>query len=108
MGIPYRYRRITHTPFPMPVCYSASLNLVTPNELRGASIAFSSATAGLTGLAGGPLLVAVISDNFLDGPSSIGAAMAVLIAAFCPLASVLLGLGCRAMREAAVDAEHLD
>lgn len=90
----------------LPTCYSSALNLVTPNELRGAGIAFFSATAGLIGMAVGPFLIAFISDRFLDGPSSIGMAIAIMMAIFCPLAAAILGLGCRAMREVAAVAEQ--
>ena len=92
----------------LPACYVTSLNLVTPNELRGAGIAFFSATAGLVGIAGGPLLVALISDHLLDGPSSIGMAMAIMMIIFCPLAAVLLRLGCRPMRKAMIEAEQYE
>lgn len=90
---------------PLPACYAASLNLVTPNELRGTGIAFFAATAGLIGLGAGPILIASISDHLLGGPSEIGRGMAVTIAVFCPLAAALLALGCSAMREAVLEAE---
>ena len=92
---------------PLPACYATSLNLVTPNELRGAGIAFFAATAGLIGMACGPLIVALISDLFLAGPSSIGHAMAIMIAVFCPLAAGILAYGCGAMREAVLEAESV-
>jgi hypothetical protein len=90
---------------PLPACYAASLNLVTPNELRGTGIAFFAATAGLIGLGAGPILIASISEHLLGGPSQIGLGMAVTIAVFCPLAAAVLALGCGAMREAVLEAE---
>ncbi|MFV8816729.1 MFS transporter [Haliea sp. E17] len=86
---------------PLPAVYTASLNLVTPGELRGAGIAFFAATAGLIGLGGGPLLIAFVSDHLLLGPPNIGQGMAVVTAVLCPISAVLLGLGCKHMREAA-------
>ncbi len=87
---------------PLPALYTASLNLVTPGELRGAGIAFFAATAGLVGLGGGPLLVAFASDHLLIGPPNIGQGMALVTAVLCPLSAVLLALGCKPMRAAMV------
>jgi MFS family permease len=85
---------------PLPACYAAALNLVTPNELRGAGIAFFSATAGLIGLGGGPVVVATIANRLFGGPVDIGLGLAVMFAACCPIGAVLLAAGCRPMREA--------
>lgn len=90
---------------PLPACYAASLNLVTPNELRGAGVAFFSATAGLIGIGGGPILIAAASDHIFSGPADIGLGMATIIAVCCPLGAALLALGCRAMRAAMREAE---
>ncbi|MGL4566874.1 MAG: hypothetical protein ACRCVD_16390, partial [Halioglobus sp.] len=84
---------------PLPACYGASLNLVTPNELRGTGIAFFAATTGLIGLGGGPLLIAFIAENVFGGAADIGLGMAATIALCCPIGAVLLRLGCRGMRE---------
>lgn len=86
---------------PLPACCGASLNLVTPNELRGAGIAFFGATAGVLGLGGGPMLIAAAAEHIFDGPADIGLGMATMIVACCPLAAALLALGCHGMREAA-------
>ena len=91
---------------PLPACYAASLNLVTPNELRGAGIAFFSATAGLIGLGGGPIAIATMAERLFDGPSDIGLGLAVMIAVCCPLGAALLAAGCGAMREAVDRPEH--
>ncbi|MCB1690185.1 MAG: MFS transporter [Halioglobus sp.] len=88
---------------PLPACYIAALNLVTPNELRGTGVAFFSATAGLIGMGGGPILIAAISENIFNGPSDIGLGLAALVAICCPLGAVLLALGCRPTREALVE-----
>ncbi|MBL4826581.1 MAG: MFS transporter [Spongiibacteraceae bacterium] len=88
---------------PMPACSSAALNLVTPNELRGTGMAFFAVTAGLLGSASGPIVVAVISDHLYD--SSLGLALATIIAICCPLAAAILALGCRPMRKSVAIAE---
>ncbi len=90
---------------PLPACYSASLNLVTPNELRGTGIAFFAATAGMLGLGGGPFLIALVSEHLFSGPAAIGKGMAAVIAICGPLAAALLALGCRPMRQAMLEAE---
>ena len=82
-------------------CAAASLNLVTPNSLRGSGIAFYAATSGLVGAAGGPVIVALVSDRVFHSESAIGLAIAVVTAVCCPAAAILLALGCRPMREAA-------
>ncbi|WP_373080868.1 MFS transporter [Zhongshania sp.] len=90
---------------PLPACYVASLNLVTPNELRGTGIAFFAGTAGLIGIGAGPIIVAGIGESLFAGSNTIGAGMATTIAIFCPIAAVLLATGCKSMRTAVNAAE---
>ena len=85
---------------PLPACYAAALNLVTPNEMRGAGIAFFSATAGLLGIGGGPVVIASIAEFLFSGPADIGLGLAVMAGVCCPLAAAILAAGCGAMREA--------
>jgi MFS family permease len=84
----------------MPACSFSAMNLVTPNELRGKGVALFSATAGLVGSGGGPLLIAAISDHIYGGHSTIGLGMATVVAIFCPIAAGILALGMRPMRNA--------
>jgi len=86
-------------------CAATSLNLVTPNELRGAGIAFWAATSGMMGAALGPMLIAALSQRLFHGPTGIGYGMAMLMAICFPIAAVCLVLGFRSMREAVADAE---
>jgi MFS family permease len=85
---------------PLPACAYAAMNLVTPNQLRGAGVALFNLTAGLLGSISGPVLIAAIGEHFFKGPSGIGYGMAVVIAICCPLGAASLALGCRPMREA--------
>lgn len=85
---------------PMVACCFAALNLVTPNELRGAGVAFYTATAGIAAISAGPILVALVGDTFFAGPSSLGMGLAAVFGVACPIASMLLFSGRRAMREA--------
>ncbi|MBW2942471.1 MFS transporter [Zhongshania aquimaris] len=90
---------------PLPACYTASLNLATPNELRGTGMAFFAGTAGLIGMAAGPVLIATASEQ-LYGEGSIGLGMATVIGIFCPLSALILATGCKAMRKAVNDLEQ--
>ncbi len=89
---------------PFTAVYVASLNLVTPNELRGSGVAFFAATVGLLALTVGPILIAVLSDDVFGG-NAIGLGIATVIGTCCPLAAVFLFLGRGAMSEAVADAE---
>lgn len=91
---------------PLPACASAALNLVTPNELRGAGFALFASTSGLVGAGSGSLLIAAASDYLFGGGASIGLGIATVIAVCCPVAAVLLACGFRAMREAMAEAER--
>jgi MFS family permease len=92
---------------PLAPCAYASMNLVTPNELRGAGVAFFNLTAGLVGSISGPVLIAAIGEHFFKGPAGIGHGMAVVIAICCPLGAASLAFGFRAMRGAVTEAETL-
>jgi MFS family permease len=92
---------------PLPACAYASMNLITPNELRGAGVAMFNLFPGLIGSISGPVLIAVIAEHFFKGPTGIGFGMAVVIAVCCPLGAASLALGCRPMRDAVSAAESL-
>jgi MFS family permease len=89
----------------MPACAFASLNLVTPNELRGTGIAIFTTVFGLIGGGAGSILIAVISERVFGGNASLGLGMATLIGVCCPIAAVLLFAGMRAMRAAMLEVE---
>lgn len=89
---------------PLNVVYVAAMNLATPNELRGAGVAFYSATIGLVALSMGAVLVAAISD-YVYGGNAIGLGMATLFATCLPLAALALVRGCSAMRDAVTAAQ---
>lgn len=91
---------------PLPAVAFTALNLVTPNELRGAGAAFFSATSGLIGSGAGALLIAAASDLLFGGRSSLGLGMAAVIAVCCPLGALFLMLGLRPMRAAVAAAER--
>ncbi len=89
---------------PLAAVYIASLNLVTPNELRGTGVAFFGTIAGVVSLSAGPLLIAMFSD-YIFGGDAIGLGMALLYGIFCPLAAIALLTGSQAMHNAVAEAE---
>jgi hypothetical protein len=89
---------------PLNVCYVAAMNLVTPNELRGAGVAFYSATIGLLAMSLGAILIAAISD-YVFGGNAIGLGMATLVGICMPAAAFVLMRGCSSMRDAMRDAQ---
>lgn len=88
---------------PVAPMYVGSLNMATPNQLRGAGVAFFGATVGLLALSLGPVLVAYLSKLLFEG-KSIGGGMAVLFGVSCPIAAAILQFGRAAMREAVATA----
>jgi MFS family permease len=86
----------------LPAVYMSSLNMVTPNELRGAGIAFYTATMGLLAMSMGPILIAAISDYVLGG-DAIGKGMASNFLLCLPVAAAVLFRGRGAMRRAVDD-----
>jgi MFS family permease len=85
-------------------CAMTALNLVTPNEMRGSGVAVFSSIVGLIGASAGPVLVALAGN--LNGESSIGLGLAVVIGVCCPLGALFLLLGLAPMRAAMADAER--
>lgn len=84
---------------PLIAVYVSSLNLVTPNELRGTGVAFYSTSVGLIALSCGPIIIAAFSD-YVFGGNAIGYGMALLMAISCPLGAIFLFMGMPAMRSA--------
>lgn len=85
---------------PMHACAMASLNMVTPNQLRGTGVAVYTTIAGLLGGSLGTVLIPMISQEVFGTESAIGLGMATLIGVSCPLGALFLATGFRAMREA--------
>jgi hypothetical protein len=62
---------------------------------------------GTLGAGLGPVFIAAVAEYFFGGGAAIGRGIAALIVICFPLAALLLALGLRAMREAAVSGEHV-
>ncbi len=91
----------------LPTCAGAALNLITPNELRGTGYAFFALVTGTLGAGLGPVFIAAVSDHVFGGGTSIGRAIAALIAVCFPIAALLLLLGLRSMRDAVLAGEKI-
>jgi MFS family permease len=91
---------------PMSPCAYASLNLVTPPELRGAAAAGFAATGGILGAGLGATFIAIASEQLYGGGASIGLGLATVFAVCCPLGALVLALGFGAMRTAVAAAEQ--
>jgi MFS family permease len=90
---------------PMPAMAITSLNIVTPNELRGAGAAFYALASGILAAGGGPVVIAAVSDYIYKDENAIGLAMATVIAIALPLAALCMWLGLRPLRAAVQQAE---
>lgn len=90
----------------LPAIVSAAFSLVTPNELRGTSMAVFGTFNAVVGSAAGPILIATVSDRLYGGGTSIGLGMATVMGVACPLAALALWRGFGGMREAVIEAER--
>ncbi len=90
---------------PMHACAMSSLNLVTPNQLRGTGVAVYATIAGLLGGSLGTLLIPIFAGWIVGAESDIGPGMAALIGIACPLGALVLASGWRTMRRAVADEE---
>lgn len=68
----------------------ASLQLVTPNQMRAQVSAVLLFMGNVFGLAIGPALIGLLSDRLFSGSHSLGYALACIGALFCPLAIACL------------------
>ncbi len=85
---------------PMHACAMSSLNLVTPNQMRGAGVAFYSTVAGLLGSSTGAVIVPALAQWYSNPDTAIGYGMATFMGMACPLAAMALLTGLKAMRHA--------
>jgi MFS family permease len=79
----------------------ATVQIMSPNRMRGQTAALYLLTANLIGLGIGPTLTAVLSDTVFGGPMGIGRAIAATAAIALPLAAVLIALSLGPVRAVA-------
>ena len=84
---------------------AASLQDITPNQLRGQVSAFYLFGLNLAGIGCGPTLVALLSDRVFHSEQALGPALALVTAITAPLGVALLALGISPYRRAASSAD---
>lgn len=79
---------------------AGTLQLFTPNEMRGQSAAVYFLTANLIGLGFGPTVVAAFTDYVFKNDAAVGKSLALTAAIMCPLAVLILLSGLSHVRKA--------
>lgn len=79
---------------------AATLQIVTPNEIRGRISSIYLVVHAVIGLGVGPTLVGALTDFVFRDDMKVGWSLAVVFLIFAPLAAVALHFGQRHMREA--------
>jgi MFS family permease len=78
---------------------AASLQVMTPNRMRGQVVAVYQLLANLIGLGLGPTVVALCTDYVFANDAAIGKSIALVCAVLCPLTALLLWRGLPAIRQ---------
>ncbi len=90
--------------FPVAVAI-ASLQVVTPNQMRGQVLSFYLFTANILGLGLGPTFVALITDYFYKNEHSVGYSLSTAVAVILPIVSLILWSGLKPFRESLARAD---
>ncbi|HTO41826.1 MAG TPA: MFS transporter [Rhizomicrobium sp.] len=83
----------------------ASLQLITPNQMRGQILSFYLFVANILGLGLGPTLVALITDKVFHDEMMVGYSLATTVAIITPIVIGLLWFGLKPYRESLARAE---
>lgn len=84
----------------------AALQDLTPNRMRALVAAGYMLTINLLGAAGGPTVIALVTDYGFKDPQRLPEAIALTCAVASPLSVVALWMGLRAYRRALIEREH--
>lgn len=82
---------------------AGTLQLMTPNEMRGQAAAAYFLSSNLIGLGLGPTVVASFTDFVFKNDAAIGQSLALTAALMCPLAAVIVLSGLRHVRKTIED-----
>lgn len=77
---------------------AGTLQLMTPNEMRGQAAAVYFLSSNLIGLGLGPTVVASFTDFVFRNDAAVGKSLALTAAIMCPLAAVIVLSGLRRVR----------
>ncbi|MGI9249277.1 MAG: spinster family MFS transporter [Woeseiaceae bacterium] len=78
---------------------AGTLQLMTPNEIRGQAAAVYFLTANLIGFGLGPTIVASFTDFVFENDAAIGQSLALTAGIMCPLAAMTLLFGLKSVRQ---------
>ena len=85
---------------PLPLALvAASVQLVTPNRMRGVVVGAYVVTNNVIGLAFGPSLVALVTDYVFKDPQAVGMSLAVVGTLIAVVGVILVGRGLAPFRE---------
>jgi MFS family permease len=87
---------------------AGTLQLMTPNEMRGQAAALYFLFSNLIGLGLGPTVVAAFTDFVFMDDAAIGKSMALTAGIMCPLAALILLSGIRHVRKAIEDCQGVN
>jgi MFS family permease len=90
--------------FPVAVAI-ASLQIITPNQMRGQVLSFYLFTANILGLGLGPTFVALITDHLYRNEQFVGYSLSTAVAIILPAVAVILWLGLKPFRESLARAD---
>ncbi len=90
--------------FPVAVAI-ASLQIVTPNQMRGQVLSFYLFTANILGLGLGPTFVAMITDYVYKNEHSVGYSLSTAVALILPIVTLILWRGLGPFRESLARSE---
>ncbi|UTW55243.1 MFS transporter [Kordiimonas sp. SCSIO 12610] len=83
----------------------ASLQLISPNRMRGQIIAFHIFLTSIIGYGLGPTMIGYFADTFFTGPESIGYGAAVVAAIAFPASLILYQWGRKPFKKALIEEE---
>lgn len=78
---------------------AGTLQLMTPNEMRGQAAAVYFLASNLIGLGIGPTVVASFTDYVFKNDAAVGKSLALTAAIMCPLAIVIMLSGARKVKQ---------
>ena len=86
----------------------AAIPAISPPFFRAQLVAVYLLVANLLGQAGGPWVVAMLTDNVFERPEAIGSSLAIAVTTLLLLGSALAAFGCRPLRERLMPRETPD
>lgn len=80
-------------------CLPAALQVITPNQMRGQVSSIYMLIANMTGIAIGPLVVALLTDKLFQDEQALKYSIAITCAVAAPLSAIFFRMGYKGLRE---------